>query len=334
MGYVTSLFARRMIAAAGDAIDSAAFLRGAGLDPDAPWDPKAMIPAAAYYDMLERLAAEVDVTELPLRTGASMRLDEYGALGLAFKAATTLGASYARIERYARLWTSVVEYELRPDARGTLFILHRDGERRLGLRLSNEATLASAISIARQVSPGPVAPLEVLIRHPAPRAVSAHEAWFGCPVRFGADLDGLLFSDETLARPNILGDAGISRYLASQLDKELSEVADEAPLVARTKDAIAQALSEGSPKMARIARDLGMSARSFHRRLSEHGMSFQTLTEETRRELAEGLLRDQRHSLAEIAFLTGFAEQSSFTRAFKRWVGVTPASYRKNRMGR
>ncbi len=86
--------------------------------------------------------------------------------------------------------------------------------------------------------------------------------------------------------------------------------------------------------MAEIARDLGLSARSFHRRLSEHGLSFQTLTEETRRDLAEGLLRDGRHSLAEIAFLTGFAEQSSFTRAFKRWVGMTPASYRNARVGR
>ena len=333
MGYVTSLFARKMVAAAGDAIDGAAFLSGAGIDPDGPWDPKAMIPAAAYYDMLEQIATEVDVTELPLRTGASMRLDEYGALGLAFKAATTLGASYARVERYARLWTSVVEYELRAEARGTLFILHRRGPRRLGLRLSNEATLASALSIARQVSPVPVAPLEVLLRHTAPRSVAAHEAWFEAPVRFGAELDGILFSHATLAQPNILGDAGISSYLVSQLDKELSEIADEAPLVQQTRDAIAQALSEGAPKMAEIARDLGFSARSFHRRLSEHGLSFQTLTEETRRDLAEGLLRDERHSLAEIAFLTGFAEQSSFTRAFKRWFGQTPASYRKGRAG-
>ncbi|HKL45670.1 MAG TPA: helix-turn-helix transcriptional regulator, partial [Roseovarius sp.] len=105
-------------------------------------------------------------------------------------------------------------------------------------------------------------------------------------------------------------------------------------LVSQTKDAIAQALSEGAPKMADIARDLGLSARSFHRRLSGHGMSFQTLTEDTRRDLAEGLLRDERHSLAEIAFLTGFSEQSSFTRAFKRWLGTTPASYRKHRMSR
>lgn len=334
MGHVTSLFARKIVAATGAEVDAHALLDSVGLDPDGVWDPKVMLPDEVYYDLLERIAAEIDATDLPLRTGASMRLDEYGALGLAFKAATTLGRSYARVERYARLWTSVVEYELRPAPRGTLFILHRSGARRLGLRLSNEATLASAVSIARQVSPVAVAPIEVHIRHPAPRSIEAHRDFFGCPVRFDADLDALLYSSGTLARPNILGDEGISRFLTSHLDEELSEIAEEVSLVTQAKDAIAQALSDGAPKMAEIARGLGLSARSFHRRLSEHGMSFQTLTESTRRELAEGLLRDERHSLAEIAFLTGFSEQSSFTRAFKRWIGTTPASYRKDRVYR
>ncbi|MCR8726738.1 AraC family transcriptional regulator [Frigidibacter sp. ROC022] len=323
-----------MVAAAGGEVDAAALLSSVGLDAEGPWDPRAMIPADPYYDMLERIAAQIDATDLSVRVGASMRLNEYGALGLAFKAATTLGGSFQRVERYARLWTSVVEYELRPDPRGTLFILHRSGERRLGLRLSNEATLASALSIARQVCPVPVAPLEVLVQHPAPKSTASHADYFGCHIRFGANVDALLFSPETLAQPNILGDEGISRYLISHLDAELAEISEEAPLVARAKDTIAQALSEGTPRMADIARALGLSARSFHRRLSEHGMSFQTLTEDTRRDLAEGLLSDENHSLAEIAFLTGFSEQSSFTRAFKRWVGTTPASYRKDRMSR
>jgi AraC-like DNA-binding protein len=323
-----------MVAAAGTQVDAAALLASVGLDAEGHWDPKSMLPADSYYDMLERIASQTDATDLPVRVGASMHLDEYGALGLAFKAATTLGGSFQRVERYARLWTNVVEYELRPDPRGTLFILHRSGERRLGLRLSNEATLASAVSIARQVCPVPVAPLEVMVRHSAPSSIASHVDYFGCPIRFGADLDALLFSPEMLAQPNILGDEGISRYLISHLDAELTEIAEEAPLVARAKDTIAQALSEGTPRMADIARALGLSARSFHRRLSDHGMSFQTLTEDTRRDLAEGLLRDESHSLAEIAFLTGFSEQSSFTRAFKRWVGTTPASYRKARMGR
>lgn len=329
MGYVTSLFARRMIAAAGDGIDAGAMLSHVGIDPAGPWDPKQMIPAERYYDMLERIAAQIDVTTLPLHTGASMRLDEYGALGLAFKAATTLGASYGRVARYARLWTSVVEYELRPVEAGTLFILHRAGDRRLGMRLSNEATLASAVALARQVSPDPVIPVELRVQHAAPRSIAAHEAWFGCPVRFGSDLDAILFAHETLERPNILGDEGISRYLASHLDAELSEIVHAPALVAQAKAAIAQALSEGTPRMSEIARTLGLGARSLQRRLSDHAVSFQSLTEETRRELAEGLLADDGHSLAEIAFLTGFSEQSAFTRAFKRWTGTTPASYRR-----
>ncbi|MEM7719197.1 MAG: AraC family transcriptional regulator [Pseudomonadota bacterium] len=74
---------------------------------------------------------------------------------------------------------------------------------------------------------------------------------------------------------------------------------------------------------------MGLSARSFHRRLADQGVRFQTLTEETRREIAMGMLRDERYTLSEIAFLTGYSEQSTFTRALKRWTGSPPANCRK-----
>ncbi|MDJ0627745.1 MAG: AraC family transcriptional regulator [Rhodobacter sp.] len=320
-----------MVAAAGAGVDRRGLLASVGLDHDAETDPKVMLIDTDYYDLLERISAETDVTDLPLKGAKLLSPDDYGALGLAWKAAPTLLGSYARVARYARLWTSVVEYELRQTDRGRLFILHRSGVRRLGLRLSNEATLASAVSISRQVSPVPFSPLAVYIKHDPPKTVKHHEAYFGCPVQFGSDLDALLISSEALAQPNRLGDEGITRFLVSHLDAELDEIGRDDSLETRTKDAIARSLSEGLPRMGDIARSLGMSARSFHRRLSEHGLSFQTLTESTRSELAKGLLRDERYSLAEVAFLTGFSEQSSFTRAFKRWVGHTPASYRKDR---
>lgn len=332
MGRITSLFAHKMVAAAGDAINGRAALRAAGLNPDAPQDPKVMMTDEAYYTMLEDIASQTDVTALPITVGTSMRCDEYGALGLAWKAAPNLLGSFARVERYARLWTSVVEYELRNVERGVLFILHRAGPRRLGMRLSNEATLASAVSLARQVSPDPVVPVEVMVRHPAPKSLEAHKAYFGCPLHFDSAYDALLLSQETLFQPNVLGDEGITQFILSHLDAEIAVVENDVNLVHQTKDRIARALSEGLPKMADVAKGLGLSVRSFHRKLAEHGASFQTLTEETRRELALGLLRDERYSLSEIAFLTGFSEQSAFTRAFKRWMGQTPASYRSNRV--
>jgi len=92
--------------------------------------------------------------------------------------------------------------------------------------------------------------------------------------------------------------------------------------------AVAKMLSEGVPTLSTVALSLGMSARTLQRRLSDQEKSFQSLVDQARRELSQQLLRETHYSLAEIAFLTGFAEQSGFTRAFKRWAGETPRSYR------
>ena len=89
---------------------------------------------------------------LPLRVGATMRCEEYGAFGLAWKSALNLRGSCERAERYARVLTSVATYQVRDAEEGVYMQLHRDGERRLGLRLSNEATIASIAAISQEVS--------------------------------------------------------------------------------------------------------------------------------------------------------------------------------------
>ena len=131
----------------------------------------------------------------------------------------------------------------------------------MGLRFSNEATLASAVSISRQVSPVPFGPLEVHLKHPPPKKNEFHERDFGCPFYFGSDLDALLLSPESLAQSNKLGDEGITRFLDNHLEEELREVVDESSVESLAKDVIARSLSEGIPKMADVARSLGLSAR-------------------------------------------------------------------------
>ncbi|MEL7300783.1 MAG: AraC family transcriptional regulator [Pseudomonadota bacterium] len=329
MGQVTSLFARKVVGVAGTAIEARAVLASVGLDVDGAWDPKHMLDEDAYYGMIEMMAGQMDITPLPLIVGEAMRPDEYGALGLAWKSAPDLLGSFSRVARYWRLWTSFSLYELRDTPQGMLFIEHREGPRRLGMRISIEADLASGVALSRQVSRRPFAPVEVYFRHAAPKTIAHHEAYFDCPVHFGADMDAMLLSHNALAEPNLLGDEGITQFLVSHLDRELAQIDDKPALAAQTKSEIARALSEGLPKMADIARRMGLSARSFHRRLAEQGLSFQTLTEQTRAEIALSMLRQDRFALAEIAFLTGYSEQSAFNRAFKRWTGMTPAAYRK-----
>ena len=193
--------------------------------------------------------------------------------------------------------------------------------------------MASVAAIIREVSPEPFAPLAVRFRHPPPPATAAHERAFDCPVAFEADMDALLVPAAALSRPNRLGDEGITRYLLKQLDAELGQRTAGQSFADTVKDAVGQSLSEGAPRMVEVARRLGMSERTLHRRLGEEGVSFQRLVEDARRALAEGLLVQTDYSLAEIAFLTGFSEQSAFTRAFRRWLDQTPAAYREARQG-
>ncbi|ANM30932.1 AraC family transcriptional regulator [Acidobacteria bacterium Mor1] len=332
MGYVTSIFARRVVQGAGRSVDGPGLLRSLGLDPDASLDVTQMVAEDAYYDFLERLAGQmVSAHELPVRVGPLMRPDDYGALGLAWKSAPTIRQSLERVERFCRLWTDNMTYELRDDEEGALFVLHRAGERRLGLRLSNECTAASAVSLIRQTSTERFRPRRVLFKHRAPEITTAHQRYFGCPVEFGAALDAVSISDEALDRANHLGDDAISRFLMPHLEAEVEAIAQEDPLELLVQRAVSRALSEGVPKMAEIARRMGTSERTLQRRLADEGLSFKNLVDETRRRLAESLMQQPRYSLSEVGFLTGFSEQSAFSRAFKRWTGRSPAAYREAR---
>ncbi len=329
MGLVTSLFVRKIIAQVDASLDKGALLASVGVDPDGPIDPSLMVPDTEYYAFLERVArSDPRATDLPLRTGASMRCDEYGAFGLAWKSAPNLRGSYERAQRYAKVLTSVTTYEVRDTDEGAYMHLHRAGERTLGLRLSNEASIASVAAISQEASTAAFQPVAVYFKHAGPTSAAAHEAHFGCPVHFGTEMDALLLSHETLRAPNQLGDPSISKFFETHLEGELSKRDDDSALDKRVRIQVSQSLSEGVPKMSDIARRLGMSGRTLQRRLSDRGYSFQNLVDESRRQLAEHLLRETDYPLAEVAFLTGFSEQSAFSRAFKRWAGQTPRSFR------
>lgn len=329
MGRITSLFVHKVIAQVDESVDVAALLRAVGVDPDAPIDPKVMVSADDYYAMLESVAEQdPSALDLPLRVGASMRLDEYGAMGLAWKSAPDLRASWDRAERFAKVLTSTTTYEVREVNLGAWLILHREGARRLGMRLSNEASIASLLGISRQVTDADVRVLEVSFEHPAPETTALHERHFACPVRFGAEHDALLLDWATLQRPNRLRDPGTSQFFVNHLAKELEALGDEESLAYRVRSEVGQALSDGVPTISDTARRLGMSSRTLQRRLSSSGHTYQQLIDEARRQLAEKLLRQTEYSVQEVAFLTGFSEQSAFTRAFKRWAGQTPRSFR------
>ncbi|MEL6198975.1 MAG: helix-turn-helix transcriptional regulator, partial [Pseudomonadota bacterium] len=123
-------------------------------------------------------------------------------------------------------------------------------------------------------------------------------------------------------------DESVSEFFEAHLQETLGDLIEDSALAQRVRLEVTQSLSDGVPTLSDVASSLDMSGRTLQRRLAEQGHAYQDLVDAARRELSERLLRDTDYALAEIAFLAGFSEQSAFTRAFKRWAGQTPRSFR------
>ena len=107
---------------------------------------------------------------------------------------------------------------------------------------------------------------------------------------------------------------------------------DEDPsdeLLFSLKQSIAQYLPEGDVTIDKLASKLNVSRRTLQRRLSERNTSFLNVLQEVRSRVALRYLADDRLAITEIAFLLGYADQGSFSSAFKGWHGISPRDYRR-----
>lgn len=330
MGWISVTFAHKYVSfATGDEAERARLLLAAGVEPRVPVDPAQMISDTSFFDLLEQLARDVPGGRgLSVRVGASMACDEYGAFGLAFKSAPDLAGSYKRVERYGRIITSIANFRVVPGEQTSFLEVIPGLNDRPGLQMTNELALAAATALSREVCREDFSPVAVHMAHAPPEDLSSFDHHFRSPILFRSGRDALEVSHGTLGHPNRLGDDGISRFFDSHLDSALAELPEDGGLQRRVCAEIARALSEGVPRLPEIARQIGMSGRTLQRRLASGGHTYQGLVESAQRELASRLLRTTDHSIAEVAFLTGFTEQSTFSRAFKRWLGQTPRDHR------
>jgi AraC-like DNA-binding protein len=330
MGTVSSNILRRMVTVADPSIPRRELLDIAGLASVEPETGQASrVSDEAYYALIERAVRDGDHT-FPLRYGASVEPAMFGALGHAMATAPTLRGALERIVRYILVISDTLEWDLRTEPGGAAMrVLGRTGDRR-GMQLSNECAVSAMAQVVRSVVAVPVRMSRVTFRHAAPPTTRDHESFFGCPVHFDAADDALHLSSSALATRTRLADAGLSAFLLAQLDDLHREQGAERSVVDQVRVAVADTLCDGVPAKSEVARRLAMSERTLHRRLADAGTTFQGVTDEVRLDIARSLLGDPGRSLGEVTFFTGFAGQSAFTRAFKRWTGTTPLAYRQH----
>jgi AraC-like DNA-binding protein len=309
-------------------IQTADLLERAGLTREFLEDPDARIPGPTVLALWSALRERAADPTLQLVAPTTLPFGAYRVIDYLVAASATVGEGILRFARFFRLIADAVSLTTEEDA----------DEHRLCLEMANgtpvppvDYVFAALVSrIRMRIRPG-LQVLRVELRQPEPAASATYREVFDAPVRFAAAADRLCFSASEWSSPMDTADAALARLM----EEHARILAQRVPQTkngfrAEVQKAITSALPEGG-SVEDVARRLHVSVRTLQRKLVDTGTTFREVSDTVRGQLAEEYLTDPKASIAEVAFLLGFSDQSSFNRTFRRWTGETPGRWRRRR---
>lgn len=263
-----------------------------------------------------------------IRVGQQMKIDDYGVLGLSWRTCSTVREIFERSERYFKLLSNTYNWEVKDEEVFSHIILNRHYNRR-GMQLSSEASLSATVVVVKAMSEKNIMPVQVKFKHNPPKDITSYKEAFNCHISFNQPQYSISYKTEDLNLRTAKADASINSYLLQQVDEKTKGIKiPGSKFVQDIESLIKDALPTGIPSIHHIADLTAMSNRTLTRRLSEAGVTYRDLIKKTQETIAKDMLRNTTQSIGEIAFLTGFSEQSAFNRAFKKWTDLTPSEFR------
>jgi len=196
-----------------------------------------------------------------------------------------------------------------------------------------DAVFAILLELGRRGTMTRLSPKRIELSRQEERGNGLKE-FFGCPVKYRCARDMLVLDAAHVALPFVTHNEELVQMLAPQFEHQLKTREQKQSTVGSVKWVLRRLLSGSRPDVAVVAKELGMSERSLQRRITEEGMTFRQLLNETRKELIREYLSDESVEITEAAFLVGFENTNSFYRAFRSWEGKTPAEWRTDNRGK
>lgn len=221
-----------------------------------------------------------------------------------------------------------MQFELQIAEPQSRLILEFAGDDDPSFRHRNECFARFLIRYFQAVTDGAFVPDAVNLTHAAVGDVSEYEKAFGCPVNFSSSESSLVFASSILATPSTHAEPDLLKLHEKLASKQLERLSRQ-DVVGDVRQIIAEMLELGQPSLENVAERLNMNERILRARLTEAGTSFNQVLADYRCVLAKRLLARTDESIADVVYLTGFSEPSTFYRAFKRWTELTPIEYRQ-----
>jgi AraC-like DNA-binding protein len=290
------------------------------------------LAARDYIALLAAGAALGGDPHFGLHVGERMRLGAYSVYGLILLACADFAQALEQTQRYEQLAHDLGRSRLEVDGESGLACYTWTSHFPDATRHLAESVFAGIRTFGSWLAGRPLAPRRLAFAHHSDADPAEYERVLGMVPAFGADAHLACFDASLLAMPVPNADAGMYPVLQQHAERLLREREDERErhgIVAQVRAAVIRNLANDRVRLASIAAELGLSARTLQRKLSDAGASFQQVLDAARFALAQDYLRQRGLSLADIAFLLGYQEQSAFTHAFREWSGLNPGAWRE-----
>jgi len=296
-----------------------------------------VIPYTSVVHLLDMAAGELGCDDFGLRLSRRQNVEILGPIAIIARNSATVGEALRSIGQFMSLYSPAIAIGIeRADRLSACLTFDLTDPQIPRRRQTIELSLGVAHNIMQLLTSQRFVPRAVLFRHARGLPVGRYRRFFGVPPRFGQAQDALLMESSYL-------DMAVSR-----VDKVLRDVvADYVGLVTAQHslsipDQVVVLIERLLPTMrcdlANVAENLGFHRRTLQRRLAGESLIFEEIVDRVRRNRAETYLVDQALPISQVAGMLGYAEQSSFNRACRRWFGATPGERRRalqrRRLGR
>jgi AraC-like DNA-binding protein len=308
-------------------IDVAPLMAKAGITLRQVEEEDVWLPAEGQIRFVELIADALQDDLLGFHIACDGDLREIGLLYYVLNSSDLLGDALRRAVRYCAIINEGVRLSVREGKELALEVKYV-GVERLADRQQIEAWVTLLVRICRQITNRQLLPCFVSFVHRRKRSCPEMDAFMGREVSFGAGADEVVFVGTAQQTPILAADPYLNRLLVRYCEEARSHRAASSTFRVGVENEIAPLLPHGKARAPEIARRLGLSPRTLQRRLAAEGLTFATVLDRLRADLARRYLQDRDLPISRIAWMLGYREVSAFTHAHKRWTGKTPREAR------
>lgn len=307
------------------------FLKERGHDPETvlglPASTTAHTGLLQWQSLLQRSERACPLPAFGVQLAEHLQLKHLGIVGYLLMSSANALDALQRAQRYQLLFAGLNPMQL--SVEGDQLVMSWPLLNGWGGQLQDELGLALVVQLCRMVLGIRGSLTQVDFVGPKPDQTAIYEQFFACPVQFEQPIPRLIAPLHQVFLPVVGTDAQLCASLDAQAEQRLQQLMPLVHELQTLRQQLLQLIRDGKPRISALAALSGVHVRAMQRSLAAHGTSFQQLLEETRGHLAEQYLADARLTLADIADLLAYADQTAFTRAFRSWRGCAPGVWRQ-----